>query len=202
MVIFTYVEGKIVMKKFFVQNKLLGFSVVEAVLFLVSFLIGSIFYNIKMYEYDLAIGSYHCYTSIYFDHDIVGENGTVYPAGTEFEVYVLYDNGGVRFRSLDDEFYSINDSNHDYMISDAENYTELLHIFNELKQSRKNDCVFSIIKFICIGIVSSVVFFVLMCIVNNWLKNRVIGRWCILITLSIICLLALIVVYMVMSRML
>ncbi len=188
MVVFGFIDlcgGLLNMLKRIFRNKEFVFAFAEAAIIFFSFIIVTLYNNYNEYEYHINTGFsfYGLYAT--FNREIVSENGTVYPAGTVFEVYFISDDGELGLSS--------NDGNHSrggYKLSDAQNSDELAQKYNIKIQERKQKFQMDNIKTIGLGLAVFVVFGLIFLAINKGLKNKPIGMWSVLIVLSIICALA------------
>ena len=83
------------------RNKEFVFAFAEAAIIFFSFIIVTLYNNYNEYGYHISTGFsfYGLYAT--FNREIVSENGTVYPAGTVFEVYFISDDGELGLSSND-----------------------------------------------------------------------------------------------------
>ena len=137
-----------------IEKRALLISVIEAVIVSLAFVLTNVYENYDGYSKNYF---YSCKENASFEFDIEDTDGTVYPAGTVFEVMYFNADGRLALYIYDDSIQADSDSSAialeygidpyirrvnpivDLKIEDAHNSDELAKVFESLKNNvRKN----------------------------------------------------------------
>ena len=185
-----------------IEIRALLISVIEAVVISLSFVLVNVYENYDGYSRNYF---YSCKENASFEFDIVETAGTVYPAGTVFEVMYFNADGRLALYIYDDSIQADSDSSAialeygidpyirrinpivDLIIEDAQNSDELAKVFESLKNNVKKEFHIHCLITVAIGLLVFIVFCALFVPINHALRNKHKVQYAVLLGLTIIC---------------
>lgn len=191
------------MNRIKIEKRTLLISVIEAVVISLSFILINVYEN---YDVHSRKYFYSCNENTSFEFDIKDTDGTLYPAGTVFEVLcfnsdgrlALYiDEGSVKEELRSDEiadYYGISPDKHRInpanalYIEDAQNSNELAQVFDSLKKEADKELFINCLITVAIGLLVFMVSWALFVLINRALRNKHKVQCAVLLGLTIICL--------------
>ena len=185
-----------------IEKRTLLISVIEAVVISLSFVLVNVYENYDGYSRNYF---YSCKENASFEFDIEDTDGTVYPAGTVFEVLYFNADGRLALYIYDDSIQADSDSSaialeygidpyirrvnpiFDLKIEDAHNSDELAKIFESLKNNVKKEFYIHCLIAVAIGLLVFIVSCALFVLINNKLRNKHMVQYTVLLGLVVIC---------------
>ena len=185
-----------------IEKRTLLISVIEAVVISLSFVLVNVYENYDGYSRNYF---YSCKENASFEFDIEDTDGTVYPAGTVFEVLYFNADGRVALYIYDDSIQVDSDSSAialeygidpyirrvnpivDLKIEDAHNSDELAKVFESLKNNVKKEFYIHCLIAVAIGLLVFIVSCALFVLINNKLRNKHMVQYTVLLGLVVIC---------------
>ena len=185
-----------------IEKRTLLISVIEAVVISLSFVLVNVYENYDGYSRNYF---YSCKENASFEFDIEDTDGTVYPAGTVFEVLYFNADGRLALYIYDDSIQVDSDSSaialeygidpyirrvnpiFDLKIEDAHNSDELAKIFESLKNNVKKEFYIHCLIAVAIGLLVFIVSCALFVLINNKLRNKHMVQYTVLLGLVVIC---------------
>lgn len=190
------------MNKIKIEKSALLISVIEAVVISLSFILVNVYENYDGYSRNYF---YSCKENTSFEFDIEDTAGTVYPAGTVFEVQYFNQDGRLALYVYDDSIQVDSDSSAialeygiapsirrvnpivDLKIEDAHNSDELAKVFESLKNNVKKEFYIHCLITVAIGLLVFIVSCALFVLINNKLRNKHMVQYTVLLGLVVIC---------------
>ena len=185
-----------------IEKRALLISVIEAVIVSLAFVLPNVYENYDGYSRNYF---YSCKENASFEFDIEETDGTVYPAGTVFEVLYFNADGRLALYIYDDSIQADSDSSAialeygidpyirrvnpivDLKIEDAHNSDELAKVFESLKNNVKKEFYIRCLITVAIGLLVFIVFCALFVPINYALRNKHKVQYVVLLGLTIIC---------------
>ena len=185
-----------------IEKRTLLISVIEAVVISLSFVLVNVYENYDGYSRNYF---YSCKENASFEFDIVETAGTVYPAGTVFEVLYFNADGRLALYIYDGSTQADSDSSAialeygidpyirrvnpivDLKIEDAHNSDELAKVFESLKNNVKKELYIHCLISVAIGLSVFIVSCALFVLINNKLRNKHMVQYTVLLGLVVIC---------------
>ena len=185
-----------------IEKRTLLISVIEAVVISLSFVLVNVYENYDGYSRNYF---YSCKENASFEFDIVETAGTVYPAGTVFEVLYFNADGRLALYIYDDSIQADSDSSAialeygidpyirrvnpivDLKIEDAHNSDELAKVFESLKNNVKKELYIHCLISVAIGLSVFIVSCALFVLINNKMRNKHMVQYTVLLGLVVIC---------------
>ena len=185
-----------------IEKRALLISVIEAVVISLSFVLVNVYEN---YDGYLRNYFYSCKENASFEFDIEDTDGTVYPAGTVFEVMYFNADGRLALYIYDDSIQADSDSSAialeygidpyirrvnpivDLRIEDAQNSDDLARVFESLKNNVKKELYIHCLISVAIGLSVFIVSCALFVLINNKLRNKHMVQYTVLLGLVVIC---------------
>jgi hypothetical protein len=185
-----------------IEKRALLISVIEAVVISLSFVLVNVYENYDGYSRNYF---YSCKENASFEFDIEDTDGTVYPAGTVFEVLYYNADGRLALYIYDDSIQADSDSSAialeygidpyirrvnpivDLKIEDAHNSDELAKVFESLKNNVKKEFYIHCLISVAIGLSVFIVSCALFVLINNKLRNKHMVQYTVLLGLVVIC---------------
>lgn len=165
------------------MKRVIILSLIEAFIVAFAFCFIKMHYDSWSCEYNTNIGFYSCDCTTSFNTDVVGEDGTVYPAGTVFNVYSICDDGIIAIESIDGSYRS----HSEFTIEDVRNSEELYDYLNRIKQQIVDDYreanVITVVISLVIAIALSFIFY----IINLKSKNKPVISVVVLVIIVLLC---------------
>ena len=185
-----------------IEKRTLLISVIEAVVISLSLVLVNVYENYDGYSRNYF---YSCKENASFEFDIEDTDGTVYPAGTVFEVLYFNADGRLALYTYDDSIQADSDSSAialeygidpyirrvnpivDLKIEDAHNSDELAKVFESLKNNDKKELYIHCLISVAIGLSVFIVSCALFVLINNKLRNKHMVQYTVLLGLVVIC---------------
>ena len=185
-----------------IEKRTLLISVIEAVVISLSFVLVNVYENYDGYSRNYF---YSCKENASFEFDIEDTDGTVYPAGTVFEVLYFNADGRLALYIYDDSIQADSDSSAialeygidpyirrvnpivDLKIEDAQNSDDLARVFESLKNNVKKELYIHCLISVAIGLSVFIVSCALFVLINNKLRNKHMVQYTVLLGLVVIC---------------
>ena len=185
-----------------IEKRTLLISVIEAVVISLSFVLVNVYENYDGYSRNYF---YSCKENASFEFDIEDTDGTLYPAGTVFEVLYFNADGRLALYTYDDSIQVDSDSSaialeygidpyirrvnpiDDLKIEDAHNSDELAKVFESLKNNVKKELYIHCLISVAIGLSVFIVSCALFVLINNKLRNKHMVQYTVLLGLVVIC---------------
>ena len=185
-----------------IEKRALLISIIEAVVISLSFVLVNVYENYDGYSRNYF---YSCKEKTSFEFDIEDTAGTVYPAGTVFEVMYFNQDGRLALYVYDDSIQVDSDSSAialeygidsyirrvnpivDLKIEDANNSDELAKVFESLKNNVKKEFYIHCLIAVAIGLLVFIVSCALFVLINNKLRNKHMVQYTVLLGLVVIC---------------
>ena len=185
-----------------IEKRTLLISVIEAVVISLSFVLVNVYENYDGYSRNYF---YSCKENASFEFDIEDTDGSVYPAGTVFEVLYFNADGRLALYTYDDSIQADSDSSAialeygidpyirrvnpivDLKIEDAQNSDDLARVFESLKNNVKKELYIHCLISVAIGLSVFIVSCALFVLINNKLRNKHMVQYTVLLGLVVIC---------------
>ena len=185
-----------------IEKRTLLISVIEAVVISLSLVLVNVYENYDGYSRNYF---YSCKENASFEFDIEDTDGTVYPAGTVFEVMYFNADGRLALYTYDDSIQADSDSSAialeygidpyirrvnpivDLKIEDAQNSDDLARVFESLKNNVKKELYIHCLISVAIGLSVFIVSCALFVLINNKLRNKHMVQYTVLLGLVVIC---------------
>ena len=185
-----------------IEKRALLISVIEAVVISLSFVLVNVYENYDGYSRNYF---YSCKENASFEFDIEDTDGTVYPAGTVFEVMYFNADGRLALYTYDDSIQADSDSSAialeygidpyirrvnpivDLKIEDAQNSDDLARVFESLKNNVKKELYIHCLISVAIGLSVFIVSCALFVLINNKMRNKHMVQYTVLLGLVVIC---------------
>ena len=185
-----------------IEKRALLISVIEAVIVSLAFVLTNVYENYDGYSRNYF---YSCKENASFEFDIEDTAGTVYPAGTVFEVQYFNADGRLALYIYDGSTQVDSDSSAidieygidpyirrvnpivDLKIEDAHNSDELAKVFESLKNNVKKEFYIHCLIAVAIGLLVFIVSCALFVLINNKLRNKHMVQCTVLLGLVVIC---------------
>ena len=185
-----------------IEKRALLISVIEAVIVSLAFVLVNVYENYDGYSRNYF---YSCKENASFEFDIEDTDGTVYPAGTVFEVLYFNADGRLALYIYDDSIQADSGSSAialeygidpyirrvnpivDLKIEDAHNSDELAKVFESLKNNVKKELYIHCLISVAIGLSVFIVSCALFVPINHALRNKHKVQYAVLLGLTIIC---------------
>ena len=185
-----------------IEKRTLLISIIEAVVISLSLVLVNVYENYDGYSRNYF---YSCKENASFEFDIEDTDGTVYPAGTVFEVLYFNADGRLALYTYDDSIQADSDSSAialeygidpyirrvnpivDLKIEDAHNSDELAKVFESLKNNVKKELYIHCLISVAIGLSVFIVSCALFVLINNKLRNKHMVQYTVLLGLVVIC---------------
>ena len=185
-----------------IEKRTLLISVIEAVVISLSLVLVNVYENYDGYSRNYF---YSCKENASFEFDIEDTDGTVYPAGTVFEVLYFNADGRLALYTYDDSIQADSDSSAialeygidpyirrvnpivDLRIEDAQNSDDLARVFESLKNNVKKELYIHCLISVAIGLSVFIVSCALFVLINNKLRNKHMVQYTVLLGLVVIC---------------
>ena len=181
-----------------IEKRTFLISVIEAVIVSLAFVLTNVYENYDGYSRNYF---YSCKENASLEET----DGTVYPAGTVFEVLYFNADGRLALYIYDDSIQADSDSSAialeygidpyirrinpivDLKIEDAQNSDELAKVFKSLKNNVKKEFHIHCLITVAIGLLVFIVFCALFVPINDALRNKHKVQYAVLLGLTIIC---------------
>ena len=185
-----------------IEKRALLISVIEAVVISLAFVLANMYENYDGYSRNYF---YSCKENASFEFDIEDTDGTVYPAGTVFEVMYFNADGRLALYIYDGSTQADSDSSAialeygidpyirrvnpivDLKIEDAHNSDELAKVFESLKNNVKKELYLHCLISVAIGLSVFIVSCALFVPINHALRNKHKVQYTVLLGLVVIC---------------
>ena len=185
-----------------IEKRTLLISVIEAVVISLSLVLVNVYENYDGYSRNYF---YSCKENASFEFDIEDTDGTVYPAGTVFEVMYFNADGRLALYTYDDSIQADSDSSAialeygidpyirrvnpivNLKIEDAQNSDDLARVFESLKNNVKKELYIHCLISVAIGLSVFIVSCALFVLINNKLRNKHMVQYTVLLGLVVIC---------------
>lgn len=185
-----------------IEKRTLLISAIEAVVISLSLVLVNVYENYDGYSKNYF---YSCKENASFEFDIEDTDGTVYPAGTVFEVLYFNADGRLALYIYDDSIQVDSDSSAialeygidpyirrvnpivDLKIEDAHNSDELARVFESLKNNVMKELYIHCLISVAIGLSVFIVSCALFVLINNKLRNKHMVQYTVLLGLVVIC---------------
>ena len=185
-----------------IEKRALLISVIEAVVISLSFVLVNVYENYDGYSRNYF---YSCKENASFEFDIEDTDGTVYPAGTVFEVMYFNADGRLALYTYDDSIQADSDSSAialeygidpyirrvnpivNLKIEDAQNSDDLARVFESLKNNVKKELYIHCLISVAIGLSVFIVSCALFVLINNKMRNKHMVQYTVLLGLVVIC---------------
>ena len=185
-----------------IEKRTLLISIIEAVVISLSLVLVNVYENYDGYSRNYF---YSCKENASFEFDIEDTDGTVYPAGTVFEVLYFNADGRLALYTYDDSIQADSDSSAialeygidpyirrvnpivDLKIEDAQNSDDLARVFESLKNNVKKELYIHCLISVAIGLSVFIVSCALFVLINNKLRNKHMVQYTVLLGLVVIC---------------
>lgn len=185
-----------------IEKRTLLISVIEAVVISLSLVLVNVYENYDGYSRNYF---YSCKENASFEFDIEDTDGTVYPAGTVFEVMYFNADGRLALYTYDDSIQADSDSSAialeygidpyirrvnpivDLKIEDAQNSDDLARVFESLKNNVKKELYIHCLISVAIGLSVFIVSCALFVLINNKMRNKHMVQYTVLLGLVVIC---------------